>query len=61
MGDRKFICKWGFLDFQTVDFDFFTADKQYTDQDRFMIAKLAEGDKLDLSDDYQEHEIIRIK
>jgi hypothetical protein len=71
--DRKYFCKWGFLDTKNVGFDFFkTADKYpahmtfnkgvgYSDQDILRIEKLEVNDSLDLSDGFMDHFITREK
>jgi hypothetical protein len=73
MNQPKYFCKWGFLDTKEVGLDFFkSADKYpehmtfkkgvgYSDQDRFMIEKLAIGDDLDLCDGFMDHFITRVK
>ena len=66
----QFLCRWaqdngrGYLENQSgeiVDSSFFCEFNGYTEQDRFMLAKLHKGDRLDLSDGISQfHEVERI-
>jgi hypothetical protein len=66
-----YLCKWSdgenkYLEWQQIEemplSFFYVPGNEYSEQDRFMIEKLAIGDRLDLSDGLgQWHEIERIK
>jgi hypothetical protein len=67
----SYLCKWSdgenkYLEWQRMEevplSFFYVPSNNYSEQDRFMIEKLARGDRLDLSDGLgQWHEIERVK
>jgi len=63
-----YLCKWGTVgsnieweEFKTVNFSFFSEDNGYSDSHIFMVERLKQGDRLDLSDGIsQYHEVERL-